>query len=218
MGKVLSAQGSGYFPSCIINDPTGFKITGSLQDIMSLYWRVKKFKVSVSGNGIFNEENQIPCSFSGETELQTVYRNGFYPQPSITDEASLVCNYNFRDHEHLTGSGLSYTITSEGGSESGNARMEMRFQTAFSRPSESTYAMRFQFRLDERTLFYLRIFSVPSDYDVGSWSVNLFGTTIVGRAYSQEGSIISGDFNIDFTATEYWSYGGTYDTTTGAPL
>ena len=212
MGKILHASSSGYFPSCIVSDPHGYKITGSLQDIMSLYWRVKNFKVSVSGNGIFNGET--PCSFSGETELQTVYRNIFNPQPSITDEASLVCGFNSRNHEHLNGSGLSFVQ----GGESGNAFMEMSFQTVFSRPSESTYAMRFQFRLFESTLNSQRIFSIPSDYDVGSWSVSLFGTTITGIAYSQEAGITSGNFNINFEATEYWSYGGTYNTTTGKPL
>jgi hypothetical protein len=219
MGKVLSAQGSGYFPTCIVSDPDYVgQVTGSLQDIMSLYWRVKNFKVSVSGSGIFDlGDNPISCSFSGETGLQTIYRNAFDPQPSITDEASLVCGYNIRSHEHLEGSGMSFIL---GGGEFGPAFMQMYFETVFSRPSESTYVIRFRFRLFETTLNVLSITGNPSSQGdsnaVGSWSISLFGTNIIGTAYSQ--SIASGSFNVNFTATEYWSYGGTYNTTTGEPL
>jgi hypothetical protein len=211
MGKILSAQGSGYFPKCIYYDPPQYsKITGSLEDIMSLYWRVKKFSVNASGVGLIDEV--INVNLSGNVDLETIYYKDLYDlQPNITDEASLVCSYYSRGHIDTSPSnriiadvdGVGYGMSTG-----------LDFVTVFSKPSNSTYAMRFLFLLDS---FDAAInIGNAGDVAVGSWSVSLYGTNITGTLYAQ--GLSSGSFNVNFIGTEYWSYGGTYDPATGAPL
>jgi hypothetical protein len=57
---------------------------------------------------------------------------------------------------------------------------------------------------------------------VGTWSMEFFGGPIVGNLYSQSGGSGSWDGSsgiiMTISAKEYWSYGGTYNTTTGEPL
>jgi hypothetical protein len=211
MGKILSAQGSGYFPKCIDYDPPQYsKITGSLEDIMSLYWRVKKFSVNASGVGV---QDPINVSISGSLDLETIYYKNLYDQqPDITDEASLVCSYYSR--EHISPQRPGGIIIYYDGEPQYGMSANLGFLTVFSKPSNSTYAMRFSFLLDS---FNAGInLGNTGDIAVGSWSVSLYGTSITGTLYAQ--GLDSGSFNVNFIGTEYWSYGGTYDTATGAPL
>jgi hypothetical protein len=192
----------GAFPSCIFNDPPEYlKFFGSLQDIMNLYWRVKKFSVSASGTGVWNPDLELTLTVMGTSNLETTYSNIFNPQPNITDQKSLVCNFNERRHE---GNGLRYIITGPGGS-SGLVSMstELSFQNVFSKLSDSIYATRGGFRLDWDGGYLTSSYS-DTEYHiaVGSWSISLNDETkITGTLYAY--NLVIGSFNVDFTATEY---------------
>jgi hypothetical protein len=47
MAKVLHASYSGYFPTCLIEIPDS--ATQSLEDAMTIYWRVKSWTITITG-------------------------------------------------------------------------------------------------------------------------------------------------------------------------
>ena len=90
MAKVLHASASGYFPSCLIEDAS--LATQSLEDAMSIYWRVKSWTITISGISArtFTQtapnESYLVCdnsggggdAFSPSDENNTFFLNGFY--------------------------------------------------------------------------------------------------------------------------------------------
>ena len=73
MGKVLSPQGSGYFPGCI--EPYGGYF--SLSDAMKIYWRVKSW--TISGEYVYG-----PYSYDFSQTFTS----------TLSEEAHLVCLAN----------------------------------------------------------------------------------------------------------------------------
>ena len=71
MGKVLHASRSGYFPSCLSQNSTF--ATQSLTDAMEIYWKVRSWKVTISGY------------VTGEAVFTS----------TASDETGLVCESNF---------------------------------------------------------------------------------------------------------------------------
>ena len=51
---------------------------------------------------------------------------------------------------------------------------------------------------------------------IGTYKITYLDYDIVGNLFGTDGS--SGTALIEVNAKEYWSYGGTYSTTTGQPL
>lgn len=93
MAKVLHASASGYFPSCLIEDAS--LATQSLEDAMSIYWRVKSWTITISGAFPISartftqtapNESYLVCdnsggggdAFSPSDENNTFFLNGFY--------------------------------------------------------------------------------------------------------------------------------------------
>jgi len=204
MGKVLSAQGSGYFPACILQDdpPLDFP-SGSIKDIMTFYWRVKKFKITISGSGIAKSAGES-VQMSGTFDL--------IRRDEIKSESELVCNlpsiYEGNGGE-LVFDGIpfgelfgSLLHLPEYYQKSGSSNIQTNIFLA------AGYGINY--------FFYLLQFN---EYmPMGSWSINFYGGSLSGELYSPPSSFSSGSFNTKIEATEYWSYGGTYDTTTGEPL
>ena len=65
MGKVLHASGSGYFPSCLSQNST--LATQSLTDAMEIYWKVRSWAVTISGD--VNGYQVFVSTASDETDL-----------------------------------------------------------------------------------------------------------------------------------------------------
>jgi len=93
MAKVIHASASGYFPACLIEDSE--LATQSLEDAMSIYWRVKSWTITISGVDAISartftqtasDETYLVCdnsgasgdAFSPSDEDNTFFLNGFY--------------------------------------------------------------------------------------------------------------------------------------------
>lgn len=195
MGKVLSAQGTGYYPSCIQegsrpDDRDYLDLT--IEQGMALYWRTRRWRVDASGDYYSDERGtpEDPIVFSGGGEL-TQYT-------PIGSEEDLVClgtsEYGFFGDINIEGEPS---------------------------PVEVFYDYTSGFKTDLKffpTFFFNSIFisSIASN-KVGVARLIFNGYTIAKDIFSSE-SGAAGDVLIDFTCIEYWSYGGTYNTSTGLPL
>jgi len=208
MGKVLSAQGSGYFPNCIEQvESISSGLKGSLVNMMGIYWRVKKWKASLSGSAQLNSdqiiyngtEYDIPNSDGERTEESLVCRR-FVDFVRQNVEVGRI----LRNDERIIGS-FRFFVNMQGDlvaqKEAGNV---------YSYPNEVSVGIRFygDFSVNKPTLFQI----------VGSWSFNWYGGSISGTLYSQADAYQSPNIVLTYTASEYYSYGGTYNTQTGAPL
>lgn len=94
MAKVLHASYSGYFPSCLTELPE--LATQSLEDAMTIYWRVKSWTITISGEAPISartftstapDETYLVCDNSGDVgngfspnigEDEVFFLNGFY--------------------------------------------------------------------------------------------------------------------------------------------
>ena len=204
MGKVLSAQGSGYFPACILQQNSPFDYpSGSLQDIMTFYWRVKKFKVTISGSGTARANSQS-VQMSGTFDL--------IPRDEIKSESQLVCNLP----SIYEGNGGEFVFDgiAEGALGAALFHLPEYYQKSGSSNIQTNISL-----VAGVSVNYFFSDRGPIGYmKMGSWSINFYGGSLSGELYSPPSSFSSGSFNTKFEATEYWSYGGTYNTITGEPL
>jgi hypothetical protein len=191
MGKVLSP---GLFPFCISEwtDSPPFQFnTASLSSCMRLWWRVKKIRFY----GTFGLPDFASTTFY-DWEL-VVERN------ALTEEA-LICNpdpgWNIVStlnlHADSSGFRFSRVYTSSGGYV----------------PSASVFgAFEADSAPEEFGFEYVSIYE-PITLRAGTILVDEIQLNEIGIAlYSESGTINS-------EVLEYWSYGGTYDTSTGARL
>jgi hypothetical protein len=195
MGKVLSAQGTGYYPSCI---PEGARpgsplfLDLTIEQGMALYWRTRGWIVQASGTYYSDnrgtEQNPIIFSGGGSTTQVT----------PVGSEEELVC-LGDRTHGFI---GNIDDGTVDGG-------VELFLDYTFGFKTEEKFFPAFEFN----SLF---IRSRPAT-SVGVLRLIFNGYTIEKNLFSLEEDA-SGDVLIEFTCTQYWSYGGTYNTSTGEPL
>jgi len=200
MGKVLSSQGTGYYPSCIqsgsqIDSP--FYLDLTIEQGMALYWRTRRWRVDASGSFYSDGRGspESPIVYSGGGEL-TQYT-------PVGSEEDLVCL---------------------GGSEYGffgdiNVQSEAEFVEVF-----YGYTSGYKTDLKFFPSFSLNTIYIgsspagtPAGEKVGSVRLIFNGYTIAKDLYTNDTGA-SGDVLIDFTCIEYWSYGGTWNTSTGEPL
>jgi len=208
MGKVLSAQGSGYFPNCIEQvESISSGLKGSLVNMMGIYWRVKKWKASLSGTAqinfndtIFNgTEYDIPPRFGERTE-ESLICNPFVDFLSGNLEVGRI----LINDERIIGQ-FRFFVNMQG-----DLVAQKQAGNVYSYPNQVSVGIDFygDFFVNEPTL----------SQNVGSWSVNWYGGSISGTLYSQADRYQSPNIVLTYTASEYYSYGGTYNTQTGAPL
>lgn len=195
MGKVLSAQGTGYYPSCIQegsrpDDPDYLDLT--IEQGMALYWRTRKWRVDASGSYYSDGQGtpEDPLVFSGGGEL-TQYT-------PVGSEEDLVClggsEYGFFGDISLNG-------------EPDGVEVFYDYTTGF-KTDEKFFPAFF---------FNSAFISSTRQIKVGVARLIFNGYTIAKDIFSSESGAV-GDVLIDFTCIEYWSYGGTWNTSTGQPL
>jgi len=207
MGKVLSAQGSGYFPTCILQGELPFDYpSGSLQDIMTFYWRIKKFNVTISGSGT-STLGQGSVVMSGSFPVINNYQN-------IDSESELVCN--LPNIYFGTGGQLVVGGTTQSGLFAALFHIPEYYQKSGS-PNIQTN-LRLSGGATFNYFFDLIPFTNRPPTPVGSWSINFYGGSLSGKLYAPGTLSDDSDFRMTFNTTEYWSYGGTYNTSTGEPL
>jgi hypothetical protein len=213
MGKVLSAQGSGYFPNCIEQvENITYPLKGSLVNMMGIYWRVKKWTGSLSGTAFIFGQPENEIIFSG-AEFDIPNRDG------ERTEESLICNPSVdflservvvgrivRNDEQITG---QYRIF-----------INMRGDLVAQKQAGNVYS--YPNLISVNIGFYGDFFvNKPTPFQiVGTWSVNWYGGSISGTLYARDQSdkYLDPNVTLTITAKEYYSYGGTYNTQTGTPL
>jgi hypothetical protein len=203
MGKVLHASDSGYFPTCIIDGepptPESNYLEQTLVQAMGLYWRVKIWESRCSG------------SYHG-IENTFVYPGGSFVEmsQSFSAEEDLVCYDLFacsreQNIQIIPDGGEPYT--------SPGTIFFAIFYTLLKK-SGSLYYPRFVFQASNIDASLSSSYNVP----VGTYTIKFLGYTLTGIMYGQAGSDASSSVLLEMRAKEYWSYGGTYNTSTGQPL
>ena len=197
MGKILHP---GYFPpatkypasvcySPALGDP-------ELADLMAAYWRIRRWKVSVT---YFTGCGNSPPSQSFDF---------FFDSEAATEEELVCGNRLKRDTSNPTIGG------------DGEALLDVRLL-----PCSPVFRLWITGTVDcyffvgSNTVGNHPVCLDPSAYDTPSYQeVTLYGTVKI-PFYSVASSFYGSGANIDFIGPVlWWSYGGTYDTLTGAPL
>ena len=196
MGKVLSAQGTGYYPSCIQvgerpNDESYLDL--SIEEGMALYWRTKKWRVDASGS-FTSDDYDYPITYSGSSLATRT--------PKVEAEENLVC----------TGKS-EFVVLGDILWNGGLSKAEFAYDFTFGYKSDSKF---YPYFVCNAPL----IGTFPSGDKVGNIFISFNGYTKTGSLYYSQDApgTPSGNVLLSFTCIEYWSYGGTYDTTTGQSL
>ena len=196
MGKVLHASGSGYFPGCI-QDGTGY---WSLEKAMEVYWRVKTWELRTTVTYLVEEGE--------DSEVLVTYPDSPNPfQPVSIDssliqgeEEYLVCEHSLNsiyadiDFYQSTKSGSLYD---PGFTFYANWTQEYDFGFA-------------EFQID----------SGGGGTDVRSFSI--YGSSPIQMSFTLlerptvSSTLLDATFSLE--PKEWFSYGGTYNTSTGEPL
>lgn len=244
MGKVLHGSKSGFFPSCFRTDPEFFLneagtclVSMPLTKAMESFWRVKKWQISWSFNG--EDGAGDPHSGSAVTTLDMALVHG------LSSEADLVCDpieasgqsaYRWVNLEMTatTGTGVAYTRFIQRSITPGDPKGWV-FSDGQAVTTQSNVSFLQACYIEDGSWV-----DVGSDYEIvmlasavtqrsgwlryatGGNGLSLNGVTMTGTAEYPVGAgtglIASLDFSFSITPSEYWSYGGTYDTATGLPL
>jgi hypothetical protein len=230
MGKVLHASGSGYFPFCPADsiDDSPFKITTSLANMMGLYWRVKQWKITASGSFtiLYESENFIPFIFSYNGTGN--WKFGF----PIQSEEHLACiQYleNYSD-DKINGTLTIIFPNGEPGIYYGDLALVSFFPLSeLAKNENSTYSTILSVLTSSNGLGVIGLGTVASNQSIfGVLTVGTIEYKFLNEVIStvpcttpRSGlldALSSTNFKLVIEPAEYWSYGGTYDTTTGLPL
>lgn len=210
MGKVLHASYSGYFPFpfCLSENnsfPTGretfYPVGLSLEQAVSLYWRVSKWQFS---------DNFTPASY------ETIFQFTYYPTfQNIPEEKALLCSSGFVFSEIFNQqSGFIFSQIIEG----------YLFQSPQLLPQNI---------VKKGNLYYPQLFFNGywvnyAEFGTGVTLFNPMGDSNVVGSLRIEWlqyivniplySFYTNPYSVVLKAIEYWSYGGTWDTATGARL
>lgn len=216
MGKVLHASGSGYFPRCI---PTGSPDTAitiklTLVQAMTLFWRVKKFEAKTNGSASYSGgPNGSPSTAIYTSDYAEIPNfENYYPTPDT--EEDIVCDAN--EGTRAFNNDNSGSIQQYGNTLPMGSFMQYSFNQEFSAVKESVNG------------FYYPYFT----FNVGVFDTNNYGYNYVGNCNlsfygyngnlplyaNQGGPTSSANIVTSIRAKEYYSYGGTYNTSTGEPL
>ena len=223
MGEVLHASASGYFTGCIKEQNLLVEcFSGNLTQVMALFWRVKKWEATASGTlQRFSGDEFQSLTFDGATrELQPQE-----PIPSI--EEDLVC-FNSEAKGYL----IYYTDAAWATDQSGNP-----FSSILALSVSSGYRNDEQYAGVEKTENNFRIggslvfsaeFLINGNgntppiiseplVEAGNYQIITSAGTMTGKLWTAWTDQVA-NCNVVINAKEYWSYGGTYNTSTGEPL
>jgi hypothetical protein len=208
MGKVLHANYSGYFPNCIEQvESISYGLKGSLVNMTGIYWRVKKWTASLSGTASY-DGNEI--TYFG-TEFDIPNRDG------ERTEESLICR---RFVDFLSGSLEvgKFLINDERIIGQYRIFINMQGDLVAQKEAGNVYSYPNSISLNINSYGDFFVNKPTLSQNVGVWSVNWYGGSISGTLYSQADQYQNPNITLTLTASEYYSYGGTYNTQTGAPL
>jgi len=196
MGKVLHASKSGYFISCIQNG-AGY---WTLEKAMEVYWRVKTWELNMSATYLIDlPENPetITISPGANVLLTSVYGQ----------EEELVCNNEFNATPSGSYGGLNIFFFGDA------AKSGSLYSPAFN--FFATFTKNFS-----EGDFILDVQTGNNGPDVRSYSV--YGSTPIEFSYTifdlYKEFFVLQDATFSLEPKEWWSYGGTYNTSTGARL
>jgi hypothetical protein len=234
MGTVLHASGSGYFPECV---RVGVGKCGggafSLDHFMKIYWRAKQFKFSISGELFItadlppgNEyEGLHPFNYSNILFPKFNYVEDFEGVNPIVNEEQMVCGIIYYADESVLPGGDS---TAELAGVVATSNDLNNPATLFNFDPGQYFGL----DLDEystSTDLYLAFGSLgdntfPFTLPFLESSINFGGVEIEGRVhvgFTQDFLGIDTSqsfFTASFEVDEYFSFGGTINTSTGEPL
>jgi len=214
MGQVLHASHSGHFPFCVppanseeIGQYKKYPIAMTKEDAMKAFWRVRTWRIS----GVELDDEVTPTYYSGNN----------YTEKLINQESDLVCAMGFS----------LFKFVNFGPSSFNSDRAEFFFFPVLSGENtvveySGSYYPRIMFIFtaalynedgglieDKETETDLSYWNPPPGYG-GSGSVNFMGYNIPGFRFPDIPSYTGASIQPE----SYWSYGGTYNTSTGQPL
>jgi hypothetical protein len=224
MGKVLHASASGYFTSCLeevgaIPDLAVFSapVGMSLIDAMAVFWRVRSWEASITGTQF---ETAPAGTFRYRYPSVDNYQT-FWTNPYSLEEAR-VCEVPGLPGSQFNALGVItipviVTFPSEENPDPpypltipGNFGLGIIFADLRVKKNNEEYFVNLESDGNWTTGFF-------GSYDLGVQQVQIFENTysVPLKNFSQ---FPSGSVNIKMRPKEWWSFGGTYDTTTGLPL
>jgi len=230
MGKVLHASKSGYFPRCLSDSSElprdSNYIIGGIQEVMTPFWRVRKWEISVTGS--FSDGGLTQWDFNGTA-------NELFGNPVIEKEEDLIC-FNSQDKFYISFSsgyvswGTLTTIVEQGQppiTEPLILEAPLYVGLGYLFSPYNTFEANSIVRNDDvyKLPFFwgIQTFSLLSDsldqgwIPVGTYTFDVIGVSTTPRTLYGPPNL-SGSATAIVSAKEYWSYGGTYDTSTGLPL
>ena len=236
MGKVLHASFSGWFPFCLYTGATGVgagtmrPVGLDLESCMKLFWRVKKWRATFSAGGITLQNDFL--NLSGQAGSRGA-PDGYLPPSS---ESDIVCRRFSKASPPATFVGFEEIL------ESSLKSLELGFflggATANDplEPNTGTFnnIKNMVFHDTQNNLFYpiISIGATVSDQATFTSTIKSYpsGTPTTIQFIENEelwfeipawlsGSALGVPFSQKkIEPIEYWSYGETYDTTTGEPI
>jgi hypothetical protein len=189
MGKVIHASGSGYFPQCIRDYHIGIF---SLEEAMKIYWRVRSWQFSAS----ITTENEFGI-FSGNTSFSVL--------STANKEEDLVCSNSFYGSiDYLQGSPSVQIIFNPQVYKNINTYIGFGVGVSlYGLPTIPPFS------------FYVTQFYSDASYN-GNYEATILGKQIKLKGAEDYTGILS--LSLVLSPSAYWSYGGTYDITTGQLL
>lgn len=225
MARLLHASYSGYFPFCIAkeidNDPDignkkQFPWGIPLNDLMAIYWRVKKWKIIGTNKGdVFLDKIVEPLRYSKKTGSQYV----------ATSEEEIVCGDlmdigAYADPNDKLANTIFFRFGWTLGFFDPNIKMKRNNDLYYPRFNLEAF---YQNRTDEGGILdYGEAISPATSYydvalvDSGTITIEALDFSYIIPTFKIIDNSSYGNGFIK--AEEYWSYGGKYNTATGHPL
>ena len=191
MGKVLHASGSGYFTGCIEESTDSVYAVWPLEQAMQTYWRVRAWDFNANiVVRIFDYPDEGENTDVPYTTSVTDIRS------NAEEEEELVCFNEF----FKAGVDLFFFPAKKVG--------DLYYSGLGGFIDDGASGTEFSFWVDNQT------------YPSPQFPISILGSTLDLTAFNygeeQETEVIS--CTASLTPSEWWSYGGTYDTSTGEPL
>jgi hypothetical protein len=208
MGKVLHASGSGYFPSCI-QEGVGF---WSLEKAMEVFWRIRSWELNTSITYSILIDG-VPTEFtvgpSSPYQFTWRYDNGGDFSPPITSEEELVCS----SEVSLIVGMEQYIINEPYGF--------LQFTSPQKNGSlySPGFSLYFEFEADVLGTGEYLFSNGANGQPGGQKSFSIYGSEPISigfQTFQEDFTFVDATFSLE--PTEWWSYGGTYNTSTGARL
>ncbi len=209
MGKVLHASGSGYFTSCI-QEGVAF---WSLEKAMEVFWRIRSWELNVSITYSYIIDGvpaELTVGPSSPYQFTWRYDNGGDFSPPLTSEEELVCS---SDVSLIVGM-EQYIVNEPYGF----------LQFGFPQKNGLLYSpgfdLYFEFQADVFGGGTILFANGANGQSGGQKSFSIYGSEPISVGFQTliEDELTFADATFSLEPTEWWSYGGMYDTSTGARL